>query len=432
MSEPPFTIRIRSENNQDMDWMVNPDEVTFRQTLEVFSQIIPDSSPTAFEYEDEEGDRITVRSDSEMKDMFHNYFRELSDEDRDRGLFPPLIIFPKHPKTPQNRNIHGLKVRTGSQAEEKGQPLGNQKMNPANNNVGFESILGCGQITKESLHFGQMVGEGNGGKVYRAVHKPSGKIMAVKEIDVVIEADQQRQIISELEILYKCNCRMIISFYGAFFFENRIFMCTEFMDGGSLDQYMPVNETVLGQISLSVIEGMFYMWNLKILHRDIKPYNILVNTAGQVKLCDFGVSTQLIKSIATTFLGTNVYMAPERLQGHDYGIPAEVWSFGVTLFELATGKLPFATLNCSDRNVVLQPIEIMRAIIEEPQMKLSANQFSPHLVDFVNRCLHKMPALRLSVQDLKNHPFMRSLERPNPSIISQLVSTKIQFVDKSL
>ncbi|KAK0048963.1 dual specificity mitogen-activated protein kinase kinase 5-like isoform X1, partial [Biomphalaria pfeifferi] len=403
MSEPPFTIRIRSENNQDMDWFVNPDEVTFRQTLEVFSQIIPDSSPTAFEYEDEDGDRITVRSDEEMRDMFSYYFRELSDEDRDRGLFPPLIIFPKQPKTPQIRNIHGLKVRTGCQAEEKTVSMGRQQMNILNKNpagVGFESILRCGEITKESLHYEQMIGAGNGGKIYKTIHKPTGKIMAVKEIEVHIAVPEQRQIILELEILYKCHCRMIISFYGAYFFENRISICTEFMDGGSLDLYMPVNELVLGQISLSVIEGMLYMWNLKILHRDIKPYNILVNTAGQVKLCDFGVSTQLVKSLATTFLGTNVYMAPERLQGHDYGIPAEVWSLGVTLFELATGKLPFATLNTNERNSVLQPIEIMKVIIEEPQSKLPMGQFSQNLIDFVNRCLHKMPALRLSGQDL--------------------------------
>ncbi|XP_012944638.2 dual specificity mitogen-activated protein kinase kinase 5 [Aplysia californica] len=409
MSEPPFTIRIRSENNEDMDWMVKPDEVTFLQTLEVFSQIMPNSSHTAFEYEDEDGDRITVRSDDEMKDMFNYYFGEMKEEDRARGLFPPLIIYPKHGKTPQNRNIHGLKIRTGSQPEEAA-PAPNQ-----GGQVGLEGILFCGDITKDSLHYVQMLGQGNGGRVYRAVHKPTGKVMAVKEIQLDISVVIQKQIISELEILYKCNSRMIISFFGAFFLENRISMCTEFMDGGSLDRYMPVEEKVLGQISLCVIEGMLYMWNLKILHRDIKPYNILVNTAGEVKLCDFGVSTQLVKSIATTFLGTNVYMAPERVQGHDYGKPAEVWSFGVTLFELACGKLPFASLVKSiattflGTNVYMAPERVQghdygkpaevwsfgvtlfelacgKLPFASPQLKLSDEQFSPQLVDFVNKC----------------------------------------------
>ncbi|KAG7283803.1 hypothetical protein CRUP_034427 [Coryphaenoides rupestris] len=100
----------------------------------------------------------------------------------------------------------------------------------------------------------------------------------------------------ELEILYKCDSPYIITFYTAFFVENRISICTEFMD-------------------------------------DVKPSNMLVNTRGQVKLCDFGVSTQLVNSIAKTYVGTNVYMAPERLSGEQYGIHADVWSVGISFME---------------------------------------------------------------------------------------------------
>ncbi|GFS11475.1 dual specificity mitogen-activated protein kinase kinase 5 [Elysia marginata] len=296
---PPFTIRIRTENNQDMDWMVKPDEVTFLRTLEVFTQIMPQSTHTAFEYEDEDGDRITVRSDEEMRDMFNYYFGELSAEDKARGLLPPLIIFPKQGKTPQTRNIHGLKIQTNGQKPES--PQQQQKVTgPAMpQQVGLESILSCGQISKESLHYVQLLGHGNSGRVYRAVHKQSNQVMAVK-----------------------------------------------------------VN---------------------------IKPYNILVNSAGEVKLCDFGVSTQLVQSIASTYLGTNVYLSPERVQGQEYGKPAEVWSFGVTLFELATGKLPFKSLNQSTKTTLLQPFEIMRVIIDEPQLILPTEHFSPELIDFVNK-----------------------------------------------
>jgi mitogen-activated protein kinase kinase 5 len=430
MSEPPFTIRIRSENNPDMDWMVKPDEVTFLQTLEVFSQIMPQATHSAFEYEDEDGDRITVRSDDEMRDMFNYYFKELSEEDRARGLLPPLIIFPKHGKTPRKRNIHGLKIRTGSDSEEKEtEPSQNRLSHSEQNNqteVGFESILSHGWITKESLRYVELIGKGNGGRVYRTVHTPSGKIMAVKEIELDISVTIQKQIISELEILYKCNSRMIISFFGAFFLENKISICTEYMDGGSLDRYMPVTERVLGQISLCVVEGMLYMWDLKILHRDIKPYNILVNTAGEVKLCDFGVSTQLEKSIAITHLGTCYYMAPERLKGDAYGNPAEVWSLGITLFELATGKFPFAKLNISNGSSQPQLFQIMDVIIADPHLKLPTNQFSSELIDFVNSCLHKTPSFRLSGQDMLRHPFLQRQDCMDPSIIAELVAHKQQ------
>jgi len=405
-----------------MDWIVRPEEVTFLQTLEVFTQIMPHYTHSAFEYEDEDGDRITVRSDTEMKNMFEYYFSELEDEDRARGLFPPLIIYPKQGKTPQNRNIHGLKIRTGSQAEDQSQPVRTKPQ------TDLEGLLSCGNFTKESLQDVILLGQGNGGRVYRAIHKPTSRVIAVKEIQLDISVNVQKQIISELEILYKCNSRMIISFFGAFFLDNCISICTEYMDGGSLDRFMPMSEQILWHVSVCVIEGMQYLWNLKILHRDIKPYNILVNTSGEIKLCDFGVSTQLVKSIATTYLGTNVYMAPERVQGHDYGKPAEVWSFGVTLFELATGHLPFGRLNSVREKTTtspnLQPFEIMKVIVEEPQLSLPTDKFSAQLVNYVDQCLNKSPSKRLLPQDLTAHPFMLSQQNFDSGLISQLVLSK--------
>uniref|UniRef100_A0A674BAT4 mitogen-activated protein kinase kinase n=1 Tax=Salmo trutta TaxID=8032 RepID=A0A674BAT4_SALTR len=139
---------------------------------------------------------------------------------------------------------------------------------------------------------------------------------------------------SELEILYKCDSSYIITFYSAFFVENRISICTEYMDGGSLDVYRRIPEHVLGRISVAVVKGLTYLWSLKILHRDVKPSNMLVNTRGQVKLCDFGVSTQLVNSIAKTYVGTNAYMAPERISGEQYGIHSDVWSVGISFMEV--------------------------------------------------------------------------------------------------
>ncbi|KAK2504919.1 hypothetical protein MC885_007536 [Smutsia gigantea] len=166
-----------------------------------------------------------------------------------------------------------------------------------------------------------------------AYHVPSGKILAVKVILLDITLELQKQIMSELEILYKCDSSYIIGFYGAYFVENRISICTEFMDGGSLDVYRKIPENVLGRIAVAVVKGLNYLWSLKILHRDVKPSNMLVNTRGQVKLCDFGVSTQLVNSIAKTYVGTNAYMAPERISGEQYGIHSDVWSLGISFME---------------------------------------------------------------------------------------------------
>ncbi|KAM7039863.1 dual specificity mitogen-activated protein kinase kinase 5 [Acridotheres tristis] len=168
---------------------------------------------------------------------------------------------------------------------------------------------------------------------------------------------------SELEILYKCDSSYIIGFYGAFFVENRISLCTEFMDGGSLDVYRKIPEHVLGRIAVAVVKGLTYLWSLKILHRDVKPSNMLVNTRGQVKLCDFGVSTQLVNSIAKTYVGTNAYMAPERISGEQYGIHSDVWSLGIAFMELALGRFPYPQIQKNQGS--LMPLQLLQCIVDE-------------------------------------------------------------------
>ena len=82
---------------------------------------------------------------------------------------------------------------------------------------------------------------------------------------------------------------------------------------------------------------------MKQVHRDIKPDNILVNSAGEVKLTDFGISKTLEETLAMcyTFVGTMNYMSPERMEGEKYSYPGDIWSLGVILAELASGVFPF-------------------------------------------------------------------------------------------
>uniref|UniRef100_A0A8C8S339 Dual specificity mitogen-activated protein kinase kinase 2 n=1 Tax=Pelusios castaneus TaxID=367368 RepID=A0A8C8S339_9SAUR len=164
-------------------------------------------------------------------------------------------------------------------------------------------------------------------------------------IHLEIKPAIRNQIIRELQVLHECNSPYIVGFYGAFYSDGEISICMEHMDGGSLDQVLKeakrIPEEILGKVSIAVLRGLAYLREKhQIMHRDVKPSNILVNSRGEIKLCDFGVSGQLIDSMANSFVGTRSYMSPERLQGTHYSVQSDIWSMGLSLVELSIGRYP--------------------------------------------------------------------------------------------
>jgi len=192
------------------------------------------------------------------------------------------------------------------------------------------------------------LGTGNGGIVTKVQHRRTGKIIAQKLIHLEVKREVQRRIVTELETLKRCQHDSIVGYFGAFICQanNEIVICMEHMDGRSLDVVLQhagrLPEPIIGNISIAVLTGLQYLHQThKIMHRDVKPSNILVNSCGDIKLCDFGVSAQLINSIANSFVGTRSYMAPERLTGQShYTVKSDVWSLGITFLELAIGFYP--------------------------------------------------------------------------------------------
>lgn len=134
----------------------------------------------------------------------------------------------------------------------------------------------------------------------------------------------------------------------------------------------------------------------------MKPSNILVNSRGQIKICDFGVSSELEGSVAETFVGTGTYMAPERIQGAKYTVKSDVWSVGLTLMELAIGKFPFNNSDNDDETGGPQGIlDLLQQIVLEPAPKLpKSDAFPTILEDMIARCLMKDPEQRPTPQEL--------------------------------
>ena len=186
--------------------------------------------------------------------------------------------------------------------------------------------------------------------------KTTGVVMAMKEIRLELDEAKFAAIIMELDILHRCTSPYIVDFYGAFFQEGAVYICMEYMDGGSVDKLYGdgIPEGVLREITFATVKGLKSLKDdHNIIHRDVKPTNILVNTKGQVKICDFGVSGNLVASIAKTNIGCQSYMAPERISGGGvaqaganpgggtYSVQSDIWSLGLTIIECALGQYPY-------------------------------------------------------------------------------------------
>ncbi|KAL6242915.1 MAP kinase kinase Wis1 [Rhinocladiella similis] len=247
----------------------------------------------------------------------------------------------------------------------------------------------------------------------------SGLVMAMKEIRLELDDTKFAQIIMELDILHRCVSPFIIDFYGAFFQEGSVYICIEYMDGGSIDKLYGdgIPEGVLKKITLSTVMGLKCLKDEhNIIHRDVKPTNILVNTRGQVKICDFGVSGNLVASIAKTNIGCQSYMAPERISGGgmaqaggaggSYSVQSDIWSLGLTIIECALGRYPYPPETYD--NIFSQ----LSAIVDGEPPDLPADQYSEAAIDFVRGCLNKIPRLRPTYAMLLRHAWLAPLMKP--------------------
>ncbi|XP_036307723.1 dual specificity mitogen-activated protein kinase kinase 4 isoform X7 [Pipistrellus kuhlii] len=243
-------------------------------------------------------------------------------------------------------------------------------------------------FTAEDLKDLGEIGRGAYGSVNKMVHKPSGQIMAVK---------------GDCWICMELMSTSFDKFYKYVY--------------SVLDDVIP--EEILGKITLATVKALNHLKeNLKIIHRDIKPSNILLDRSGNIKLCDFGISGQLVDSIAKTRdAGCRPYMAPERIdpsasrQGYD--VRSDVWSLGITLYELATGRFPYPKWN----SVFDQLTQVVKG--DPPQLSNSEErEFSPSFINFVNLCLTKDESKRPKYKELLKHPFILMYEERTVEVAS--------------
>eukprot|EP00698_Gefionella_okellyi_P011245 TRINITY_DN2960_c0_g1_i3.p2 TRINITY_DN2960_c0_g1~~TRINITY_DN2960_c0_g1_i3.p2 ORF type:complete len:209 (-),score=43.91 TRINITY_DN2960_c0_g1_i3:836-1462(-) len=188
------------------------------------------------------------------------------------------------------------------------------------------------------------------------------------------------------------------------------------MDGGSLTDLIHkmrgrnMPEQVIGRFAKMCLRGLVYMnKEHHLLHRDIKPSNLLLNRKGQIMISDLGLVGQLANSMenAQSFVGTVLYMSPERIQGKEYSYACDVWSLGLTFYECALGRYPFEPT--AGRNK-LEFFDVFHCIVQQQPPQLPRDRFSAEFCDFIELCMMKEPEQRPTAAKLLDHPFMESID----------------------
>ncbi|VDL19788.1 unnamed protein product [Hymenolepis diminuta] len=210
-------------------------------------------------------------------------------------------------------------------------------------------------IEARDMEVKEELGRGEYARVHRMYHAPSKSQFAVKRLPFEVETSDRSRILNDWNVSMRTStCPYAVLSYGALSVGCEFWVVMELMDD-SLDKFLQkvyeqgktIPENLLAYIAFCVVTALEYLRkDLVTMHRDVKPSNILIDRAGHVKVCDYGVSGELKNSMAQSNTGTCRYMAPERIDpsrsaGGGFRIQADVWSLGLTLLELATGKHPY-------------------------------------------------------------------------------------------
>ncbi|VDK43478.1 unnamed protein product [Anisakis simplex] len=264
------------------------------------------------------------------------------------------------------------------------------------------------------------IGDGAYGRVNKMLHRETGRWMAVKKVRIISgktdEGERNRSIkrIKQEIAAFRSasDCVQIVRFYGLTFhevnsdsdlalwisvFQGDCLVCLELMDISLERLYHIVHkrtpgvfdERILGHVAVSILKALNHLKNEnKIIHRDVKPSNILLNLSGMIKLCDFGISGYLVNSVAITReAGCRPYMAPERLLTNaTYDIRSDVWSLGLTLVkihqEVAIGEFPYPRFNENELFYQLQQV-----VYGDPPIMGPSDVYSIRTIQFINSWL---------------------------------------------
>lgn len=266
------------------------------------------------------------------------------------------------------------------------------------------------------------VGYGASATVFRAIYLPLNEVVAVKCLDLDRCNSNLDDIRREAQTMSLIDHPNVVTAYCSFVVDRNLWVVMPFMAEGSCLHLMKIaypdgfEELAICSILKETLKALEYLHRHGHIHRDVKAGNILLDTNGQVKLADFGVSACMFDSgdrqrSRNTFVGTPCWMAPEVLQPNSgYDFKADIWSFGITALELAHGHAPFSKY---------PPMKVLLMTIQNAPPGLDYDRdkkFSKSFKEMVAMCLVKDPAKRPTAEKLLKHSFFKHAKPPELSL----------------
>lgn len=272
------------------------------------------------------------------------------------------------------------------------------------------------QLTATIEFTGETLGRGASGYVRKARHISSGQYLAVKTVRIDTK-HLRGQLLNDISVYHKLrDSEHLVHFHGSYLDDNEINMVFEYMDMGSLHDVLKkvsrasgrtipppsVPENIVAYILHETLQGLATLHNNLIIHRDVKPHNLLVSSDGSVRVTDFGISkTSQMGGCLSTFVGTHVYMSPERVLGSSYDARADTWSAGIMAFECLTGFHPLS--NCKTFPDVFAKVTTPMELPADAELTAPVSEVARN---FVKLSLTLSASERPTCEQLLEHPFL--------------------------
>jgi len=260
----------------------------------------------------------------------------------------------------------------------------------------------------------EVVGQGSFGKVRRAIHHSTKQQVAIKILPRTGESavDMQRAL-REIDILMKLSHPSIISLHQVIHHKDKLFIVMDYVHGTDLMSYIQSNnglsEKEAQRCFRQIVSALQYCHARGVIHRDVKPKNILVDMQGNLKLIDFGMSNWIEEGkLRSTFCGTPAFASPEIILGIKYtGPQVDVWSTGVVLYLMVTGRYPF-------ENVA----EVLASNYRNPDDKIS-----PECQELIRSMLVVEPEKRATLAQVTQHPWYTKDMDNGSQIVTTITAT---------